>query len=315
MKNHLIKATLVIFLSTLALSLNARDMTRQEYVERYKNITINKMQLHGIPASISLAQGILESRSGNSRLAKEGNNHFGIKATKDWSGKIIKEMDNGKMCDFRKYESVDDSFEDHSNFLRYRDRYKALFDLKPTDYKGWAHGLKKAGYAEDPLYAEKLIKIIEEMQLYKYDVVVNVKNIPPSPLDLEKVIELKPIAKSPLYKFSTTRKLFSQNGTAYIVANSFDSYKSLAQEYNLSKRELLKFNDLKKDQDIKTGTVVYVEKKAKRSPKNLDMHVMEEGETLYQISQKYGVQLKKLYKYNDLGKGEEPQTGSLVKLR
>lgn len=315
MKNHLIKAIIALTLIAFISPLNAQEMSRQEYVEKYKNITINKMKLHGIPASISLAQGILESRSGNSRLASEGNNHFGIKATKDWTGKIIKEMDNGKMCDFRRYDSVDDSFEDHSNFLRYRDRYKFLFDLKPTDYKGWAQGLEDAYYAEDRQYAEKLIKLIEDLQLYRYDVVVHTENIPPSPLELEKVVELKPLEKSPLYKFSTTRKLFSQNGTAYIVANGFDSYSSLAREYNLSRKELLRFNDLRKDQPLEAGTIVYVQKKAAKSPKNLDMHVMERGETLYQISQKYGIQLKKLYKYNNLDKGEEPQTGSLVKLR
>ena len=313
-KSRLISAFSLLLL-LLAGAIQAQDITQRQYIDRYKNVAINKMQQHGIPASITLAQGILESRYGNSRLAKEANNHFGIKATKDWTGAIIKEMDNGKLCDFRKYKTVDDSFEDHSNFLRYRDRYKKLFDLKPTDYQGWAHGLKAAGYAEDPQYAPKLIKLIEEYQLYQYDKGIDIREIPPSPLELQKVTELKPLNKSPLYKFSTTRKLFSQNGTAFIIANDFDSYKSLAKEYNLSRRELLRFNDLKKDAELEAGTVVYVQKKAVRSPRNLDMHVMEEGQTLYQVSQKYGVQLKKLYKYNNLKTTEEPQEGSLVKLR
>ena len=313
-KSRLISAFSLLFL-LLAGAIQAQDITQREYIDRYKNVAIKKMQQHGIPASITLAQGILESRYGNSRLAKEANNHFAIKATKDWTGGIFKEMDNGKLCDFRKYKTVDDSFEDHSNFLRYRERYKKLFDLKPTDYQGWAHGLKAAGYAEDPQYPQKLIKLIEEYQLYQYDKGIDIREIPPSPLELQKVTELKPLNKSPLYKFSTTRKLFSQNGTAFIIANNFDSYKSLAKEYNLSRRELLRFNDLKKDPNLEAGTVVYVQKKALRTPRNLDMHVMEEGQTLYQVSQKYGVQLKKLYKYNNLKSSEEPQEGSLVKLR
>ena len=157
-----------------------QNLTREQYIQLYKDIAIEAMRTHGIPASITLAQGCLESGNGNSDLARKANNHFGIKCHNDWTGGTYykKDDDPGKSC-FRKYNNPKHSFDDHSDFIRYRQRYAFLFELPITDYKGWSYGLKKAGYATDPEYAEKLISIIEDYKLYQYDTQGTGKFAPP----------------------------------------------------------------------------------------------------------------------------------------
>lgn len=160
-------AVLAAFL--LAAASSAPDNTPQgRYIARYAPIAVSEMYRSGIPASITLAQGLLESRYGLSELAAKGNNHFGIKCH-DWKGKSMKVDDDRKGECFRVYDSYEQSFRDHSDFLRYRDRYKFLFDNDITDYKAWAYGLKKAGYATDPAYPQKLIRLIEDYDLSRYD--------------------------------------------------------------------------------------------------------------------------------------------------
>lgn len=279
---------------------------RLDYIEKYKDIAIEKMRSHGIPASITLAQGCLESGDGLSDLAVKANNHFGIKCHKEWDGPTFYKMDDetSESC-FRKYKKVEESYKDHSDFLRYRDRYAFLFDLEITDYKGWAHGLKKAGYATNPHYAQLLIKIIEDYALYKYDQQGLSKGkrenvVPPSPAQLEAIRELKPAKRSYLYKFSQNRTLYIRNGVTYIISNQGDTYSSIAKEYNLFKGELLSFNDLREDRKIAPGTIVYLEKKKKKALKHLDIHIVEKGDDLYELSQRYAVRLKYLVKYNQL---------------
>lgn len=285
---------------------------REEYIIKYRDLAIAQMKSHGIPASIILAQACLESNNGNSRLAKEANNHFGIKCN-NWNGATILHDDDSRNECFRKYEKVEDSFKDHSDFLRYRERYKFLFDLEPTDYKAWAYGLKSAGYATNPQYPQLLIKIIEENNLTQYDYFVDV--VPPSPTKIIADQEYNPVKSSSLYKFSLSRKLFSKNGVAYIVGSSYDTYDNLAREYRLFTSELLRFNDLKSNEPIKDGTVIYVEKKRKAGDKFLDKHVCEAGDTMYGISQKYAIQLKELYKLNNMKASEEPSEGQEIRLR
>ncbi|MFA5850662.1 MAG: glucosaminidase domain-containing protein [Bacteroidales bacterium] len=285
---------------------------REEYIIKYRDLAIAQMKSHGIPASIILAQACLESNNGNSRLAKEANNHFGIKCS-NWNGATILHDDDSRNECFRKYEKVEDSFKDHSDFLRYRERYKFLFDFEPTDYKAWAYGLKSAGYATNPQYPQLLIKLIEENNLTQYDYFVDF--VPPSPTKIIADQEYKPVKSSSLYKFSLSRKLFSKNGVAYIVGSSYDSYDNLAREYRLFTSELLRFNDLKSDEPIKDGTVIYVEKKRKAGDKFLEKHVCEVGETMYGISQKYAILLKELYKLNNMKAGEEPSEGREIILR
>ena len=293
-----------------------KNQARLAYIEKYKDIAINNMKTHGIPASITLAQGCLESGDGLSDLAVKANNHFGIKCHKEWTGPTYYKKDDevGKSC-FRKYKRAEDSFKDHSDFLRYRDRYAFLFDLDVTDYKGWAYGLKKAGYATNPKYPQLLIKIIEDYDLYKYDggVVTDRKKkdkkdgkkvserdiIPPSPAQLEAVKQLNPTKRSVWYKFSQNRPLYIKNGVTYIVANGGDTYSSIAAEYNLFPKEILRFNDLKSDTELSAGTVVYLEKKKNRAAEHLECHIAEEGDDFYTLSQRYGVKLKKLLEYNN----------------
>ena len=160
---------MLLLLVFAALGLGAQNLSREQYIQKYKDIAIKQMQKNGIPASIILAQGCLESSDGNSPLARRANNHFGIKCHDGWKGKKFRQDDDERRECFRKYEKAIDSYTDHSNFLRSRSRYASLFDLPITDYKGWAHGLKAAGYATNPKYAQLLIDIIEEYQLYKFD--------------------------------------------------------------------------------------------------------------------------------------------------
>ena len=312
MKRNLL-LSLVLLVTGYSL-MYGQKLTRAQYIEKYKDLAIETMHSHGIPASITLAQACLESSDGNSDLARTANNHFGIKCHSDWTGKKFykKDDDHGKSC-FRHYSRVLDSYKDHSDFLRYRERYESLFDLDITDYKGWAHGLKKAGYATDPAYAQKLITIIEDYRLFQYD---SPAVLPPSPSLLMQVEEYIPASTSPLYKYSALRTIYTKNGIPYIVASECDSYESIAKEYNLFTCELLSFNDLRKSQPIETGTVVYLRVKKNSAPKYLDVHIAEDGETYYSISQKYGIKLKKLLKYNNQTlKNNKLREGDTVYLR
>lgn len=299
-----------------------QKMSRQEYIDTYKDIAVAQMRSHGIPASITLAQGCLESGDGNSYLATEANNHFGIKCHTDWKGPSVYRLDDHEYKDcFRKYKKTEDSYDDHANFLRGRDRYAFLFDLEITDYKGWANGLKKAGYATNPLYAQQLIKIIEDYRLYEYDTKMAEKAkvekdiLPPSPAVLEALTQLKPSKNSPLYKYSMNRTLYAQNGVAYVIANEGDTYKAIGDEYNLFPKEILAFNDVKSDTSLRAGTVVYIERKKRKAHRHLDVHIAEEGDTYYSISQRYAVRLKFVLKYNGASASDTPNEGEAVYLR
>jgi len=305
----------LLLLQCLVLSftcLSAQKMSRAEYIERYKYIAIEQMKSHAIPASIILAQACLESGDGNSTLAKQANNHFGIKCH-NWKGDTFLHTDDAKNECFRKYKNPEESFRDHSEFLRYRERYQSLFDLNPTDYKGWAHGLKKAGYATNPNYAQLLIKIIEDYSLFKYDLIKTI--LPPSPAVIidEKIITQES-GKSE-YHFTLSRVLLSKNGVLFVVAGQGESYSSIAAEFNLFTKELLKFNDLKQEIPLKDGTTVYIERKRREGDKNLSKHIVEKGDSMYEISQKYAIKLNRLYKINGVKNGYEPNEGDQVKLR
>ncbi|MDP3397665.1 MAG: glucosaminidase domain-containing protein [Bacteroidales bacterium] len=306
------KLILLTTLLVLSGTLLAQRITREEYIKTYKDLAIRQMKSHGIPASIILAQACLESGDGNSRLAREANNHFGIKCH-NWTGETILHDDDEKNECFRKYSHPEGSFTDHSEFLRYRERYKILFDLDPLDYKAWAHGLKSAGYATNPDYARLLIKIIEDYRLYLFD--SSSSELPPSPSQVENEYEIDMRVASDVYQFSLARKLLNRNGITFIIAGERDSYSSLAKEYNLFTRELLRFNDLNSEVPISEGTIVYLERKRERGDKDLSKHIAESGETMYYISQKYAIRLSTLYKINNMKKGDEPFAGYEIKLR
>lgn len=288
---------------------------RTDYILKYKDAAISQMQSSGIPASITLAQACLESGFGTSRLAREGNNHFGIKCH-DYKGRKMYVDDDVKDDCFRVYDRVEDSFQDHSDFLRFRSRYAFLFDLDPTDYKGWAYGLKAAGYATDPQYAARLIDLIERYGLQQYDTVVSPDELPVTPVvaKLPEQVELK--ESSPLYKISLQREILKRNNVMFVVANGYESFYSIAREFNLFRWEVLRFNDERKDRLLQDGEVVYIEAKKKQADKYLDKHVVEEGESMRIISQQYAVKEKYLYKYNPgIPKGSDPVPGSIINLR
>jgi LysM repeat protein len=311
--NILIKRTfLLIVILSFAAHLSGQRISRQQYIDKFKNLAISNMTNYGIPASITLAQACLESGDGNSRLAKEGNNHFGIKCH-NWTGETITHDDDARNECFRKYREAEESFRDHSQFLRYRERYKFLFDLDPKDYKGWAYGLSKAGYATNPMYPQLLIKIIEDYGLDAFDNIT--AEIPPPPSVIEKAEIYTPPAGTELYGISLERSLYTRNGVAYIIATSDESYTSLAKEHKLFRSEILRFNDLDKEIPISDGTIVYLEKKKKRAEEMVEIHVTEQGDNMYSISQKYAVRLKYLYNLNKMKPGTEPAPGEIIKLR
>ena len=293
----------------------ARPDYRTEYILKYKDAAIAQMGSSGIPASITLAQACLESGFGTSRLAREGNNHFGIKCH-DYKGKKMYVDDDIKDDCFRVYDKVEDSFQDHSDFLRFRSRYAFLFDLEPTDYKGWAYGLKAAGYATDPSYATRLIDLIERYNLQQYDTAISQQELPVPPVEAKMPSQVELKEGSPLYKISLQREILKQNNVMYVIANDYETLYSIAREFNLFKWEILRFNDEKRDRLLQDGEVVYVEAKKKQAARYLDKHVVEEGETMHELSQQYAVKLKSLYKYNpDIPKGSEPAPGNIINLR
>ncbi len=295
----------------LCSNLYAQNYTRKQYIEKYRHLAIEQMERYNIPASIILAQACLESGNGNSRLAVKANNHFGIKCN-NWNGKRIYHNDDEKGECFRKYNSVEDSFKDHSEFLRNGRRYASLFDLEPDDYKAWAHGLKAAGYATNPKYAQLLIDIIEKYDLNQYDTGKKSRDISRK-RSYKNQERNKLLSNSSLYKYRLDRQIFSNNSVPYIVATGAESYASLAREYNLFTKEILGFNDLKSDCDIPAGTIVYIAKKKKRGAASV--HVVQKGETMHRISQDEGIRLKNLYKLNKMEYGTEPEPGKILNLQ
>lgn len=276
-----------------------------EYIAKYADLAVSEMQRTGVPASITLAQGLVESAAGASPLAVHANNHFGLKCHNDWKGmKFYKDDDEVQEC-FRVYESAEESFRAHSDYLRERERYQDLFELDPTDYKGWARGLKKAGYATDPRYADKLIKLIEEYDLDRFD--IPAKKEPAAP-QVEPV-ETRPAAPAlklrdpadTLYServsLSLSRPVYERNGVPYVLAIDGDTYASIAENQGLFLREILSFNDLKQEKPLEAGELVYIARK-KANGEYGTYEARRDGETLWEISQFFGVQLKKLRQYN-----------------
>ena len=260
----------------------------EKYVMQYSVIAVEQMERHGIPASITLAQGLLESGAGKSKLATEANNHFGIKADSRWSGSTYSHLDNGNWHKFRVYKNAEKSYEDHSLFLVGNSRYSALFKLDRTDYKGWAKGLKNAYYAEDREYDKKLIGIIERYGLHKYDnyTVADARKNRQKADNKEKRATDAP------------KEILIANGLPYVIANAVDTYETLSAQTGISKRRIRKYNELYKEYSFKEGDIVYLKSKNNKAVKGYDFHTTKNGESLYSISQMYGIKLKAIYKMN-----------------
>lgn len=278
------------------------------------------MQEFKIPASITLAQGLLESGSGNSTLAREANNHFGIKCHKEWTGKTFHMDDDEKNECFRAYKHAEESFDDHSRFLTERSRYAFLFELDIMDYKGWAEGLKKAGYATNPRYPELLLNQVNRYNLHRYDSIAmgllkkqEKKDIEAEP-ELISQIPPQPGGFEVVGKTPSGRYLHRNNGKKLLFAKEGESITALARELNVYAWQLLKYNDLANDDSLKQGAIVYVEKKARKSSK-YKAHTLRKGETLKDVSQLYGVRLSRLEKLNHWSEGANPPAGTAVRLK
>ena len=290
-----LKLFLILIICCLTLQAQTRNKQYEAYIKKYRELAVEEMKKYHIPASITLAQGLLESGAGQSALARKSNNHFGIKCGSDWYGKTVSHDDDARGECFRAYKHPKDSYEDHSKFLTGRPRYASLFNLNITDYKGWARGLKKAGYATNPRYADQLIGIIELYELYKYDD----KNY------------LKWIKKNP-----NPHQTYIANDLLYIVVRAGDSWKSISQEFDISQKKLRKYNDLYKGYALQVGDILYLEKKNKKADKEHIVHVLRAGESMYSISQKYGIRLKNLYKLNKMDEDDPaPKIGTILRLR
>jgi LysM repeat protein len=310
--------------SRVAFSPGQPEPNAAAYIEQFKDMAISEMKRTGVPASITLAQGMIESDFGRSRLATEANNHFGIKCHDDWKGPTIRHNDDRRNECFRKYRRVEESFYDHSDFLRSGSRYSFLFELRTDDYKGWARGLKQAGYATNPDYANMLIRKIEENSLYNYDkpgysVKISSKTETDSTTGRPGKTEL-PLSKEPVVNNLTElpspgNRIMENNRIQYIIVKDGETKAILEERFRLLKWELARYNELDDEFVPSAGQLLYLQPKRDRAEPGKEQHTVTEGETMYSISQAYGIKLRALYEYNRMTEGEEPMPGTKVWLR
>lgn len=301
MKIQRLTLTLIMmFLFTGLMQAQYRNKRYLEYIGQYSGIAVEQMKEHKIPASITLAQGLLESGAGQSTLAKKSNNHFGIKCGSSWRGRSVRHDDDARNECFRAYRNPRDSYEDHSVFLTSGARYAFLFRLDITDYKGWARGLKKAGYATDPSYANRLIQLIEDYELYKYD---------------SKLRKKQPSAKKEAVKI-VPHQVYISNGLLYVKARRGDSFESIAKEFDTRARKLIRYNDLHPEYTLAEGDIVYLREKKKKADKKYTVHIVGDDDSMHSISQRYGIRLKYLYKMNKKDPEEYvPEVGDRLRVR
>lgn len=292
----------------ISVSLNAQmkwNSKYQAYIDKYKDLAISEMLKYNIPASITLAQGLLESGAGMSELTRKGNNHFGIKCH-DWLGATTYHDDDEEQECFRAYRDAYESYEDHSKFLARQPRYKRLFSLKRTDYKGWAHGLKSCGYATNPNYAKKLIGIIELYKLHKFD---NAKKYDKFMVERSEVKDISPNTNlHPIHVY---------NKNYYLNARQGDTFRSISKEVGISYRKLAKYNERDKNDKLVPGEIIYLKKKQKKADKIYKKrpHRVKAGESMYSIAQYYGIRLSSLYKMNNLSPDYNIKVGDYLRVR
>ncbi|MGI8636731.1 MAG: glycoside hydrolase family 73 protein [Segetibacter sp.] len=330
-------STLLSAILLLSSAFGQSDKLRiRTYVNLYKELAISEMLRTGVPASVTLAQGILETAGGQSDLAAIANNHFGIKCKSEWTGETMVHDDDAKNECFRKYSSVEDSYKDHSDFLKTRPMYAFLFKLDPTDYEGWAKGLRKAGYATSPTYAQQLIRLIVENDLQSFtllamqpkdtreDLLV-AASTPQQQADFIEKEEQKTASKSTLVTISKVvfkesnnaqyplNSVFNINEAKVIYATAGTSLLAVAANYNVSLKKLLEFNDLEQKDILSSNQLVFLQKKAKKGAK--EVHIVEENESIHDIAQKEGMQLSAVMEFNGLQKGMQPANGERIYLK
>jgi len=300
-----------VYVSTAATGLASdpnKKYSRSEYIAQWKDVAMQQMAEYGIPASITLAQAILESGDGNSELARGANNHFGIKCH-GWQGKKVYHDDDRRNECFRKYKNARESFKDHSLFLQ-RSRYQFLFDYDITDYKSWAKGLKKAGYATNPKYPALLIRLIEENNLTQYDSPGKKPRKSPRKTTKKNAQSSGEIVVNVQNKLNVLK---SSNRINYVIADKSYSQEDLAQKFDMGDWQIRKYNDLNDGEIVEKGELIYLQPKRGKN-KQYDQHVVKKGETLRDISQKYGVKIRKILKHSDLPRGYKVKPGDKLNL-
>lgn len=302
-----ILATVIFALQIISLAYGQGRMSNGDYVRMYSALAVDKMKEYKIPASITLAQGILESGGGSSMLAVRGNNHFGIKCGSKWTGARIHKNDDEIGDCFRRYKSVEESYRDHSLFLTQNQRYASLFSLDLLDYKGWAKGLKLAGYATNPQYPQLLIKLIEDNELWKYDR-EGASGV------ARKVEGVWGVLAKGHNKGVKSGALAKINGVRYVVALDGDTFESISNRTGVNVMNLIRFNDLTSTVRLQAGISVYVQRKKNKS-RGSYMYEVGKGETMHIVSQKFGVKLESLYKLNPDFRYKQPIMGTYLKLR
>lgn len=323
MKKHKLLFAILFALSSNLIFAQSSEIIRR-YIETYKDVAIAEEIRTGVPASITLAQGIHETGAGTSQLVLKSNNHFGIKCKSDWTGESVSHDDDAKGECFRKYQDPLESYRDHSDFLKNRPFYTSLFDLDPTDYKAWAHGLKKAGYATNPKYAQILIKLIEDYDLQQYTLLAlngkfsdnsdvafasNVKTESSDEAKMAEPVVQKAVVKtynypSGVFKINETNVVFVKKGTAFL---------KIAHDNDLSLSKLFEFNDMKPVDIAERDQLIYLQRKRKIGTE--DFHVVQEGETLHDIAQVQGIRMESLLEYNLLKQGMQPAVGEKLNLK
>ena len=304
--NYSLRNILFLFLMTGSVSTVAQqqkwNQRYQTYIDQYRDMAIEQMLRNKIPASITLAQGILESGAGNSELVKKGNNHFGIKCH-GWTGRTVHKDDDAKQECFRAYNNARESFEDHSKFLTKNKRYSQLFSLSITDYKGWARGLKACGYATNPNYVPMLINLIELYKLYEYD--------------RAKSYDKFMAQNSGHRQDGFLHPIHIYNKNYFLQARKGDTFKSIGKEIGISGKKIAKYNERDYNSPLVENEMIWLKKKQKKAEATYKKrpHRVKAGESMYSIAQYYGIRLKSLYKMNKLSPDYELKIGDELRVR
>lgn len=278
----IIALTISIFIAFEATGADKKN-AYEAYIERFAEMAVAEQQAHGIPASITLAQGLLESRAGQSTLASEGNNHFGIKCHREWQGDTLLRDDDARGECFRAYNTAAESFADHSRFLL-RKRYAPLFQLDPADYAGWARGLKECGYATDPNYATRLVTIIERYALYQYDTEAGRRAEEGAGFISDMLRATHPVRRS--------------RGLHFVIASPGDTYSAIAKELGVDVKKLMGYNDVTADCEIKPWEEVYLEQKRDEAPEGIKIATIGDGESIHSIAQRFGMRMETILRLN-----------------
>jgi hypothetical protein len=305
------KIVILLFLSVLTFFCWSQEFSRGEYIQKYQLLAISEMNRSGVPASIKMAQACLESRDGNSEMARNSNNHFGIKCKSGWDGPVSYYDDDERNECFRKYKSVEDSYIDHTNFLLSNTRYNLLFQLSSADYAGWARGLKKAGYATDPSYDKKVIEIIELFQLWKLDHEMTIEE----KAQLEKERISNGFNENLVINPYSSRQIILRNGIKSVTFQNGDTFEILTQEFGLKDWELRKFNDFPADYQPKPDEIIYLQMKKTKAHGMYKFHLLAAGESMHYVSQYYGIRLKSLYRKNGLYFAQPVAVGKILNLQ